>query len=73
MTDEIRLCPECGFQREFAQLHPAAGQCRDSADGQCPEWFCVRCGAGVLIRLHPAAVHASRVLARSAGRLDRVA
>ena len=72
MTDDFRTCPDCGFQGEFAQLHPAAGQCRDSADGQCPEWFCVRCGAGVLVR-SSAAIGASSVFAAAGEPLDRVA
>jgi len=71
MTDEFRTCPDCGSQREFAQVHPG-GQCQDSTDGQCPEWLCVRCGAGLLIRPHPADGPTARIFAR-AGRLDRVA
>ncbi|HEX9032913.1 MAG TPA: hypothetical protein VF834_13820 [Streptosporangiaceae bacterium] len=46
MTGEFRDCPSCGPQREFIQHHPY--DCPDSADGWCPEWFCVSCGLALL-------------------------
>lgn len=49
MTDEIRDCPDCGLRNEFTQVHAAPGRCPDTADGQCPEWYCTGCGAGMLI------------------------
>ena len=49
MTDEIRDCPDCGLRHEFTQVHAAPGRCPDAADGQCPEWYCTGCGAGMLI------------------------
>lgn len=53
MIDMFRDCPDCGTQREFSQHHGEAGLCPDSADGSCPEWFCLACGAGLLIGLLP--------------------
>lgn len=46
-------CPECGSQREFAQLHPDPGPCPDARDGSYPEWICTTCGVGVLVALVP--------------------
>lgn len=51
MTDEIHECQDCGSRTEFVQVHLDPAPCPDSADGQCPEWFCITCGAGLLIRL----------------------
>jgi hypothetical protein len=64
MTDEVRDCPDCGLRNEFTQVHSAAGRCPDAADGQCPEWYCAGCGAGVLISplpLLPASMRLGRV------------
>jgi len=45
----IRHCPDCDRSRLFAQHHDLAGCCPDSADQSCPEWYCVDCGATLLI------------------------
>ncbi len=42
-------CPDCGRNRFFAQHHDAAGWCPDTADRYCPEWYCLSCGAALLI------------------------
>lgn len=78
MTDEFRDCPDCGLRSEFGQVHPDPEQCPDGADESCPEWFCVGCGAGLLISSHPLSRaarpgSARRRAARPAIRLDRVA
>jgi hypothetical protein len=39
-------CPGCGTDEPFAQVHPE--RCPDVA-GECPEWACVACGAGVIM------------------------
>ena len=49
MTEMTGDCPECGPARVFIQPHPGAGQCPDTADGACPEWFCLVCGTAMLI------------------------
>jgi hypothetical protein len=49
MTDIIRYCPNCGWDRPLAQHHSGSGCCPDVADGPCPEWFCLRCGAAVIL------------------------
>ena len=51
MTQVIRHCPDCGWDRFFGQHHAAAGSCPDSPDGDCPEWYCTDCGAAMLIGL----------------------
>jgi len=74
MIFELRNCPDCGLQREFSQPHVDAGSCPDSADGLCPERYCLTCGAALLTALLPVVrpVTALRVRA-AAGRLGRVA
>jgi hypothetical protein len=54
MTEIIRHCPDCGRSRLFAQHHELAGCCPDSADECCPEWYCVICGATLVIGAAPA-------------------
>ncbi len=49
MTEIIRHCPDCGRDRSISQHHSVAGRCPDSAGLGCPEWYCVTCGAGLLI------------------------
>jgi hypothetical protein len=69
MTEIIRHCPDCGRGRLFAQHHGLAGYCPDSADECCPEWYCVVCGATLMIGAVPAAPSADVM----AGHRDRVA
>jgi hypothetical protein len=69
MTEIIRHCPDCGRGRLFAQHHGLAGYCPDSADECCPEWYCVECGATLLIGDIPSAPDP----AVSPGLRDRVA
>ena len=47
-------CAECAETGAFAQVHPDPGSCRDASEGICPEWYCIVCGAAVLISLLPA-------------------
>jgi hypothetical protein len=46
MTQPLGNCPGCGTDEPFEQVHP--GTCPD-VDGECPEWACVACGAGVFM------------------------
>jgi hypothetical protein len=72
MTEIIRHCPDCGRGRLFAQHHGPAGCCPDSVDQYCPEWYCVVCGATLVIGAVPAAFGATTATAAT-GRRDRVA
>jgi hypothetical protein len=61
MTQPVGNCPGCGGDELFEQIHP--GNCPDVASsnfdssnfdssnfaGECPEWACVGCGAGVFM------------------------
>ena len=51
MTGTFRDCPGCRAPSEFTQVHPDPESCPDVASGRCPEWFCVTCGAGMLVEL----------------------
>ena len=46
MTQPLGNCPDCGADEPFEQVH--VGVCPDVA-GQCPEWACAVCGAGVIM------------------------
>ena len=46
MTQPLGNCPGCGADEPFEQVHP--GECPD-VGGECPEWACVACGAGVVM------------------------
>jgi hypothetical protein len=46
MTQPLGNCPGCGADEPFEQVH--AGECPD-VGGECPEWACVACGAGVIM------------------------
>jgi hypothetical protein len=46
MTQPLENCPGCGADEPFEQVHP--GACPDVA-GECPEWACTVCGAGVIM------------------------
>lgn len=51
MTRPLGNCPGCGVDEPFEQVHrgqQAGDQCPD-ADGECPEWVCLGCGAGVFM------------------------
>jgi hypothetical protein len=50
MIQVIRHCPDCGRDRLVEQYHPP-GACPDSADGECPEWYCTECGTALLTGL----------------------
>jgi hypothetical protein len=50
MTQPLGNCPGCGTDEPFAQIHP--DECPDVA-GDCPEWACVVCGAGVIMGTIP--------------------
>jgi hypothetical protein len=45
-------CPGCGGDEPFEQIHP--GGCPDADGGECPEWACTSCGAGVIMGTVPA-------------------
>jgi len=46
MTQPLGNCPGCGADEPFEQVHE--GVCPDVA-GECPEWACAACGAGVIM------------------------
>jgi len=69
MTEIIRHCPDCGWDRPYSQLHPAPCCCQDSGDDYCAEWFCVACGTAVILGGVPAALRHPEPL----GVRDRVA
>ena len=46
MTQPLDNCPGCAADEPFVQVHP--GACPD-VDGECPEWACAVCGAGVIM------------------------
>ena len=51
MTQPLGNCPGCGGDEPFEQVHPdqhAGDRCPD-VDGECPEWVCTGCGAGVFM------------------------
>ena len=51
MTQPLGNCPGCGGDQPFEQVHPGmhtAEQCPD-AGGECREWVCPGCGAGVFM------------------------
>jgi hypothetical protein len=51
MTQPLGSCPGCGGDEPFEQVHSGQhtdDQCPD-ADGECPEWVCSGCGAGVFM------------------------
>jgi hypothetical protein len=51
MTQPLGNCPGCGGDEPFEQFHPggqAASRCPDTR-GECPEWACPACGAGVFM------------------------
>lgn len=47
MTQPLGNCPGCGGDQPFEQVH-AEEQCPDTG-GECPEWMCLACGAGVFM------------------------
>lgn len=47
MTQPLGNCPGCGGDESFEQVH-ADVWCPD-AGGECPEWVCPACGAGVFM------------------------
>jgi hypothetical protein len=49
MTQIVRHCRDCGWDRPFEQHHDQPGECPDSPDGECPEWSCTACGTALLI------------------------
>ena len=51
MRQPLGNCPGCGGDEPFEQVHPGLhtdDQCPD-VGGECPEWVCVGCGAGVFM------------------------
>jgi hypothetical protein len=46
MTQPLGNCPGCGADEPFEQVH--AGECPDVA-GECLEWACTGCGAGIIM------------------------
>lgn len=66
MTQPLGNCPGCGADEPFEQIH--AGECPD-VDGDCQEWACTACGAGVIMGTiigAPVTVTSARQSARAA-------
>jgi hypothetical protein len=68
VNESPRHCPDCRCEQIFSQPHPGAGDCPDSPDGDCPEWYCTACGTAFLIAALPAVSSPA-----STGRARRVA
>ena len=72
MTQPLGNCPGCGGDEPFEPVH-ADVPCPDSG-GECPEWVCSACGAGVFMGTviigtpTPAAVEATMAPARQPAR-----
>jgi hypothetical protein len=47
MTQPLGHCPGCGGDEPFERVH-ADLECPDTG-GECPEWVCSACGAGVFM------------------------
>jgi hypothetical protein len=47
MTQPLGNCPGCGGDEPFEPVH-AGDACPDTG-GECPEWACSACGAGVFM------------------------
>jgi hypothetical protein len=47
MTQPLGNCPGCGGDEPFEPVH-ADGKCPDT-EGECAEWVCSGCGAGVFM------------------------
>ncbi|HEX4834453.1 MAG TPA: hypothetical protein VH478_25555 [Trebonia sp.] len=56
MSQPLGMCPGCGGDEPFEQIHPVAGECPDVPGGECPEWACTSCGAGVIMGTVPQAL-----------------
>ncbi len=54
MNQISSYCTDCRDIRAFAQVHPDPGGCFDGSEGICPEWYCMACGAAVLLSILPA-------------------
>ena len=51
MTQPLGRCPGCGGDEPFEPVHagmPGDERCPDTG-GECPEWVCPGCGAGVFM------------------------
>jgi hypothetical protein len=69
MMQPLGNCPGCGGDEPFEQVHAglAAGDPCPDVDGECREWVCPGCGAGLFMGLVSAgAVFTSTVLAGTA-------
>lgn len=62
MTQPLGNCPGCGGDDPFEQVHPghyADERCPDSG-GECTEWVCSACGAGVFMGTMTTGITAAR-------------
>jgi hypothetical protein len=59
-------CPGCGGDEPFEQIH--LNGCPDAAGGDCAEWVCTGCGAGVIMGTAPSAGAADAGAARQRAR-----
>jgi len=53
MSEPLGNCPGCGGGKAFEQIHLTG--CPDADGGECPEWACTACGAGVIMGTLPGA------------------
>ena len=49
MNQISSYCLDCRDIKTFTQAHPNPGACLDGSEGICPEWYCMACGAAVLL------------------------
>jgi hypothetical protein len=49
MTQPLGGCPGCGGEESFEQVHPGRHAECPAVSGECPEWVCPACGAGVFM------------------------
>ena len=54
MNQISSYCPDCRDLKAFAPAHPDPRSCSDGPEGICPEWYCMACGAAVLLGILPA-------------------
>ena len=47
-------CPDCRETGVLAPVHPDPGTGSGASGGICPEWYCIACGAALLLGAIPA-------------------
>ncbi len=70
MTQPLGNCPGCSGDEPFEQVHAglAAGDPCPDVDGECPEWVCLGCGAGLFMGVLAGITEQARVQAGQSAR-----